>query len=182
MGVRGGYPFTPKFELDAGLDFINTNPDNNGEGESGLSDLFVLGKYKVYEQTTKITAGGYITLPIGSEKLGQENFNFGAFGALRHPLQTKTALTAALGLDFLEFGDDREFSILLAGGLVQQLNNQVNLVGELKIETERDYAMLSGGIDFELNSAGQLRGALGLGLDDGAPDIALLASYLLAFK
>jgi hypothetical protein len=36
-------------------------------------------------------------------------------------------------------------------------------------------------VDYLLQNNGRVRGALGIGLDDGAPDIMLLASYLMAF-
>jgi len=43
-----------------------------------------------------------------------------------------------------------------------------------------DFMMLSGGVDYNMGNV-RYRGALGLGLDDGAPDFQILASYLLQF-
>jgi hypothetical protein len=41
--------------------------------------------------------------------------------------------------------------------------------------------MISGGLDYQLQNGGRFRSLLGLGIDDGAPDITLLAGYLLFF-
>jgi hypothetical protein len=51
----------------------------------------------------------------------------------------------------------------------------------LSIRTEGDYILLSGGVDYPMKSGGRLRGALGLGLDDGAPNFALRGGYYLGF-
>jgi hypothetical protein len=47
-------------------------------------------------------------------------------------------------------------------------------------KTAVDYAMLSGGVDYLLQNNGRVRGALGIGLDDDAPDVMFLVSYLMS--
>lgn len=184
LGAKSGIPIKSNFDLGAGVHFISFNPEV-GDGESGLSDIWVSGKYRidnVFQGNTAFSAGGYITLPTGSEDVGQSNFNFGAFGAIRHPLDNQLTLTGVLGLDFIEnILDDRESSLLLGGGVIYDYDPKLNFVGELKIQTEGDYAMLTAGTDYALQANGRVRGALGVGLDDGAPDLALLASYLFFF-
>jgi hypothetical protein len=195
FGVRAGFPVNNQFEISGGLGFVNVDPEF-GNGESGITDLRVNGKYFFPTRSkTQISAGASLTLPIGSEDIGQGEANLGFFGALRHAASSKTTITAILGLDLIEavfFGDggipgisagslDQEASLYLGGGVIQQLNNQLHLVGELNFATEGDYAMLSGGLDYRLQSGGRLRGMLGIGLDDGAADITLLFGYLLFF-
>ena len=74
--------------------------------------------------------------------------------------------------------DDRETSLELAGGVIYPMNNQVSIVGELTIKGDKDYMLLSGGVDYVMGN-GRLRGMLGLGLDDNAPDFQIVAGYLL---
>ncbi len=195
IGGRGGYPINPKFELGAQLGFLNVSPDN-GDGESGISDLQAVGKYNLLSETTNLSAGGLITLPIGNDDVGQGDLNFGAFGALRHPLQNGIVLTGVLGLDFIETetvdfnpftgevdkDTDYESSFLIGGGVIYPASPQLNLVGELNIQTEGDFIMLSGGIDYKLQMGSRIRGGLGLGLDDGAPDVSLMLTFLHFFN
>jgi len=195
LGVRAGVPVSSQFEVGAGLAFLNVNPEF-GNSTSGLSDLRFSGKYHLDSPSeTKFTVGGFITLPIGKQSLGQSEGNFGGFGALRHPLGNRTVLTGVLGLEFLKgsptqeggwpftaIGPSRETSLLLGGGVIQELKDNFHLVGELNFSTEGEYAMLSGGVDLERDSGNRFRGLLGFGVDDGAPDISLLASYLLFFN
>ena len=74
-----------------------------------------------------------------------------------------------------------ETSLNIGAGAIYPINEQLNLVGELFMQSEGDYMMLSGGVDYNLGS-GRIRGALGLGLDDGAPDIKIMGGYLLTLK
>ncbi|MFZ0390754.1 MAG: transporter [Calditrichia bacterium] len=198
LSLRGGYPINPQVELNAGLGFSSMNPDQ-GDGQSGLEDIYVGGRYNIVPGPTNISAGGYLTLPVGEEKIGEGNLNFGAFGALRHPLENGMVITGLLGLDFIEMetysysynpvtmqydtktDSDYKTSLLLGAGVIYPLDPQINIVGEFNMMTETDYALLSGGVDYQLNNAGRLRGALGFGLDNGAPDFMLMAGYLFNF-
>ncbi len=182
LGVMGGYPINEKIEVGTQLYYVNYSPEN-GNGQSGISDLGAFGRYNVYnEKQINISTGAMLTLPIGSEDVGQGDFNFGAYGAIRYSLQNKMALVGTLGLFFIENINDKRDSFLLLGfGTIYPVNPQLNIVGELHIWSENDYMMLSGGADYMLGS-GRLRGALGLGLDDGAPDIMLIGSYSISLS
>ncbi len=201
LGAQGGFGINPNLEVNANLGFASFNPEV-GDGASGLTDLTVAGRYLVYEENNlKATAGGFLTLPIGSEDAGFSNLDFGAFGALRYGLSNGMVITGTLGLDFYEtftytggsfnvitgeFTEPKKeteykTSLVLAGGAIYPTSDQLSIVGELMIKTDVDYGMLSGGVDYKMNSNGRVRGALGLGLDDGAPDLLLILSYLMAF-
>jgi len=195
IGIQGGYPINEKIEIGTEFRYINWSPDK-GDGQSGISDLGVYGRYNVFQQNqTNISAGGLISLPIGSEDVGQGNLNFGVFGAVRHALSEQLVLVGTLGLIFYEV-TDYEFNqntfqveektsydntLNIGAGAIYNVNQQLNIIGELTIQSEGDYMMLSGGADYTLGN-GKLRGALGLGLDDGAPDIKLIFGYSLSLS
>ncbi len=186
FGIQGGYPVNREIEIDANLGFSNSSPDS-GTSQSGLTDLTLTGRYNIMPKKTNISVGGMITLPIGSKDVGQSNFNLGVFGALRHPLEKNMVITGTFGIDFIETDntlkkDGRDVSLLVGGGLIYNVDKNLNVLGELNIRTKIDYAFLSGGVNYELPMGSFVRGSLGLGLDDGAPDFALLASFLHFFK
>jgi len=196
LGAMGGIPINEKIDLQGELHFASFSPEE-GDGESGLTDLGLYGHYKISQEKNKLlTAGAMMTLPIGKEEIGYGNLNFGAFAAYRTLLSSGMVLTATAGLNFYEVttysyevdwftGEvetkketDRETSFRLGGGIIYPLQKGMNFVGELTLETEVDRMMLSGGIDYAMKS-GRLRGALGIGLDDGSPDLQILAGYLI---
>ena len=185
IGAAGGYVVNPKLEVLGGLDYESWNYDSDFiDDQSGLSDLTVVGRYKLTEgKPTQFAAGALLTLPIGSEDIGAGNLNFGGFAAVRHPLKNGAVITGNAALLLEEAvndkgEDDRETSLELAGGVIYPMNNQVSIVGELTIKGDKDYMLLSGGVDYVMGN-GRLRGMLGLGLDDNAPDFQIVAGYLL---
>jgi hypothetical protein len=203
IGAMGGLPIQDKFDIGGELYYENTKP-NKGDGVSGLTDLGVYGKYNFKKDKKQIFSGGaMLTLPIGKEELGYSAMNFGFFGAFRTLLTNGMVITANAGLDFIEvpkasdsFDADDFFakaakasagssdtehktSFRIGGGLIYPLNRQTSIVGELLMRTEFDYMMLSGGVDHVLKNGGRIRGALGLGLDDGAPDFMIQAGYFI---
>lgn len=104
IGVQGGLGLHRRVELNAGLYFSSTNPDGDASGESGLLDIPVYGRYNfVAEEQMKVSGGTYLTLPVGSDDIGQGNLNFGFFGAIRHAItDSRFTLTGNLGVDFVE--------------------------------------------------------------------------------
>ncbi len=184
LALQGAFPIAPKFQLGGGIGFRNYSVNNNSEG--GISDLAVSGRYLVVSRPTAIAVGGLITLPIGSEDIDEGTFDFSFFGSLRHPLSSGLVITSSLALEFVEsnrFGASSDYNngVLLAGGLIIPVQSGLSLVTELNIRTEGDYILLSGGLDYAMKSGGRLRGALGLGLDDGAPNFALRGGYYFGF-
>jgi len=179
-GVQGGISVLRDVEVTTGVYYVNFNPDNFSN-ESGIMDIPVYGRYSFLNEETKISGGAYVTLPTGSEALGQENTDFGIFGAIRHPASEEVVVTGTLGIDFLETGLEREASLNLGAGVIYTTSEKMNVVGELRIQSDIDYSALSGGLDYRLNNLGRLRANLLLGLDDGAPDYGLSGSFLIIF-
>lgn len=195
VGVMGGYPINPQIELGTQIHYLSWSPDK-GDGQSGITDLDVFGRYNLYnENQTNISAGGMVSLPIGSEDVGQGKLDFGAFGAIRHALSSNVTLVGTLGLMFYE-KTEYEFNqntfeleestsydnyLNIGAGAVYQINPQLNFVGELNIKSEGDFMMLSGAVDYAMGS-GRVRGGLGIGLDDGAPDLMLMGGYQMSLS
>lgn len=191
VAVQTAFPISPKFQLGGGIGFRSISDG----GGSGISDLAASGRYLIVNGPTAVAVGGLLTLPIGSEDIGEGDLDFSFFGALRHPLRSGIVITGGLSLEFydtktfkynsrtnqIEESSDYENGLLLAGGFIYPMSSKLNLVTELNIRTEGDYILLSGGLDHPLQSGGRLRGALGLGLDDGAPNFVLRGGYYLGF-
>ena len=103
IGAQGAYPINEKLQVDAALGFSSRSFDNSHiDSQSGLTDLYVGGRYNVMPGKTNVSAGAYLTLPIGSEDAGYGSLNFGGYGALRHPLDNGMVVTGTFGLDFIE--------------------------------------------------------------------------------
>jgi hypothetical protein len=191
LGFQGGFPFLDKLEIGASVGMIYLDPDNRGS-ETDLSDFMVSGRYDISKYLTfmpdgtKTAAGAYVTLPSGSEDVGEDKTDYGAFTAIRYPIAKNTVLTGVVGFDWLETINirgqkDRDFSLLLGAGAIYAFSDQVHVVGEVNHRSEDDYMLITGGVDYELKIDHHLRAAIGAGLDDGAPDLTLMLSYLIAF-
>ena len=191
-GVQGGLPIGENIELGVGVRYLNNSYDAKGvDYQGGLADPYIGLRYQITPGPTQFAAGGYATLPVGSEDIFQGNLNFGAFGAVRHQLDAFT-LTGTVGINFyevttyegsildLEEKTEHENYISLGVGGIYPVNKELAAVGELVMHTEGDYMMVSGGVDYNMGNV-RYRGALGLGLDDNAPDFQIMASYLLQF-
>ena len=183
LGLQGGFAITPELEFNGKFGIGGFSPQN-GAGETGLTDLTLSARYLIYdEQELRVTIGGGISLPVGEEEAGYDHFAMGGFAALRYPLNENMLLTGAVGLDVMEghaVSDESETSLSVAGGLVYLRNDRLALVGELTYRSNLDYALLSLGADYLLTTT-RIRGALGIGLDDGAPDVRLLLGYIFSF-
>ncbi len=178
IGAQSGFRLVNRFEMNLGLAFRTYS---NGDSETGLSDLRVGGRYQfrgIFSSATAFAAGGFLTLPIGKEEVVQQLFHFGAFAAMRHALNRGFILTGSLGIDFWDNRDGHDASLHLAIGSIIPVNAKLSIVPELNMNTDPDYLNLTGAVDYKLKQSMRLRGGIGLGLDDGAPDFTLLGSML----
>jgi hypothetical protein len=183
LAVLAGIPVADKIQIAGGLGFRSV--DVPGGGESGITDLAISGRYHVLPGPTAISVGALATLPIGSEEVFEGTFDFSAFGSLRHHLPSSLVITSTFALEFIEVktgrDSDRDTGALIAGGLVYPFPSGLNLVTELNIRTKGDYVLLTGALDYKLQSGGRVRGGIGIGLDDGAPNFAIRGGYFLEF-
>ena len=183
--------------MGAAWGFRSLNYDIKGvDNQSGLNDLTVAGRYLLLEEPALVSAGAYVTMPIGSEDIGASRFNFGVFCAGRYALENGIVLIGTVGLDFLETNKitlnkpggiwdgtykektEYENSVRIGIGGIYPINPDINAIGELLIQTEGEYMMLSLGGEI-LKGPGRIRAMIGLGLDDGAPDFQIFGGYLL---
>lgn len=180
MGGRIGFPVGYNFELGVTIDFLSIDPQF-GNNIDGITDPMVVGRYLIQEGTSDISVGAGFSLPIGDEDVGGgDGVDFNLFGALRHYLNDVLAISGVLGIDFVEQFDDYDASLRLGGAAIYRTNNRdLQLIGELTILSEGDFTLLTFGVDYRVGNSARLRPALGLGLDDGAPDIALALRVLL---
>jgi Putative MetA-pathway of phenol degradation len=194
LSVQGGLPVSSDIQVAGGLGFRSL--DIPGGSQSGITDLTVSGRYQVLPGLTAISVGALATLPIGSKDIGENTFDFNIFGSLRHHLPSRLVITGTLALESDEVktiksvnpltgsvttGSDRNTAFLLAGGIIYPLPSGVNVVGELDIRTKGQYVLLTGGLDYKLKTGGRIRGGIGIGLDDGAPNFVIRGGYFLAF-
>ncbi len=196
VSASGGYPVNEKIEIELDWGFSNISPEE-GDGESGIRDIRVYGRYSIKNDRQKsLSAGGYISLPVGSEDIGAGKLNVGGFAAGRYYLENGMAITGNFGLVSIEVteytgGDydagtgtvtpleeetSHEISVRLGGGFIYPVNEFTGIVGELAIQSKYDFMMLSGGIDYKAGK-GRIRAMLGLGLDDGSPDFMVRGGY-----
>jgi hypothetical protein len=85
---------------------------------------------------------------------------------------------------------DGKVSAELGVGFIFPMSETISLVAEGQVETEQyknagdigdtDTRIL-GGVDWKLGANGMFRGALGLGITDGAPDTQLILGYAARF-
>jgi hypothetical protein len=178
IGAQSGFRLVNNFEMNLGLAFRTAS---NGSSETGISDLTVGGRYQfrgIFSSATAFSAGGFMTLPIGNDAVGQGLFHFGAFAAMRHAINKGFLLTGSMGVDFWDNRSGHDASLHLAVGSIIPVNAKLSIVPELNFNTDPDYTNLTGGVDYKLKSSMRLRGGFGVGLDDGAPDFSIFASML----
>jgi len=196
LAVQAAFPVSPKIKLAGFWAFENYSPDQ-GDGRSGITDIAVSGRYQVVQGNTPVAVGALATLPVGSEDLGEGNFDFGFFGSLRHKVESSPlTLAGTFGLNFVEtttLGNlnpntgqvetkkDHDTSVLIAGSVIYPMSSGLSMVFEINMRPDDNYALLSGGLDYPLHGGGRLRGGLGLGLDDAAPNFAIRFGYGMGF-
>ena len=171
---------------------------NDLEG-SGATDLDLWAKYELgsLEDGTDLSVGLIVTIPTGDDSagLGQDSFDIGAFFSSRKAM-SNFDLVGHVGANF--HGDGRMLGVDLDGrvsaelgvGLIFPMSDSISLVAEGNVETKQyknggdlgdtDTRIL-GGVDWKLGDHGMFRGALALGLTDGAPDTQLILGYAARF-
>ena len=91
-------------------------------------------------------------------------------------IETKKFTVGGNGM--VEEKTEYEVALRFGGGLIAPINTGLHAVGELVLQTRSDFFLLTGGADYQMNS-GRVRGFLGFGLDNGAPNFTLGGSYLI---
>ena len=177
-----------QLELGGRWLFLSAEPDE-GDRENELSDIDLLAKFlPVKEEELKVATGFLFTLPIGDDvalvRESSGELDFELFTAGRADLNDDVALIARAALRFnqdVEVGIaeiDGKLSLLAGLGFVFELGDELSVFTQLDFETERyedadSDVGLSAALEYALSDLLGLRGGLGLGLTDGAPDYEL---------
>lgn len=195
--LRGVVAFQPwkRWEMGARVGFGNTDTPAGVADGTGATDLDAWAKYYIGRSgdATEFAAGGLVTVPTGDDAagLGSDAFSVGGFGSLRHRFE-RFILSVHAGVRFN--GDGRMFDVEMNGkasplvgvGMIFPRSDRVTLVAEATFEGERfdgaDSDMRAlGGVNWRLFNRGMFRGAIAVGLTDGAPDAQLLGAYAWTF-
>ncbi len=196
--LRGVAAFQPLQSLEVGgrVGFGSTDTPSGFPDGSGATDFDLWGKwyFETPSGTTEFAAGAVVTLPTGDNTagLGFDAFAVEGFGCMRYNANRFT-LTGKIGLrlnedaSFLGSSDiDGETSASIGGGVLWPWTQKVTFVGELNFEDGRfegadsDTRFLAG-LNWRTGGRGILRGAVTLGMSDGAPDVQLLVAYAWLF-
>lgn len=196
--LRGVVAFQPWSDVEIGgrVGFGRTDTSAPSPDGTGATDLDVWGKYYLGGSAgqTSGAVGALATVPTGDDTagLGQDAFSAGFFGSLRYRLP-RVVLSGNAGFRFNADGQslgrpeqNGKTSARLGAGAVYPLSDDLNVVGELFYEGERfeggdsDLRLL-GGVNWRLGNRSLLRGAVALGLSDGAPNMQLIAGYAVQF-
>ena len=163
--------------------------DGNGASDLDLWAKFALGKIG----EGRMVAGVIATVPTGDDSvgLGNDAFVLGGYLALRQPVRRMT-IHADIGMRLQQdgriFGVDQDgrTSGFVGFGLIAPISDRLDAIAEARFETERftgrdEDARALGGIDWRLGTRSRLRGAIGLGLTDGAPDVQFIVGWAATF-
>lgn len=182
-GARMAFWVADGVEAGGRIGWSGVDPDNS-DGDTSFADLDLYGRFRIpAEFDGTLAAGGQLTLPTGDRTAGQDNTIVRIFGAVRKELNGSFTFAANLGFEYLDYavgrGNDSVNGLTLGLGSLVPMTDALTLVGEFDLRTSYEYAMLTGGLDFQLPPGGHLRGAVGIGLDDEAPDVEFQASLSL---
>jgi len=199
-------PNLPELELGTRLWLMNEDYDHF-KSETGLSDIDLWGKYQFFNNNGLMLSGGLMfSLPVGCEGVvhprATGEFNLELFGAARYNIDEVFSVVGHLGIrknsDMeselegkgsnadVEGEIDGETQFEIGGGIIYQLQYNLNILGELNIATEayddaENDIELTGGVEYMLQPNLSLKGGLGLGMDDGAPDFELIIGGTVTF-
>jgi hypothetical protein len=202
--VRGVVAMQPIQNLEVGgrVGFGSTSAPGDLPDGSGATDLDLWAKWHLgaVNAQTEFALGALATVPTGDDSagLGNDSFDIQGFGSIRFRtdafILAGTAGVRANG-DGQRFGGesapfgfetDGKTSVLLAAGGLYPLSDQLTLTGEVRLESERvegadSDVRLSAGANWRPFNRGMLRGAVVVGVSDGAPDAQVLVGYAYTF-
>lgn len=192
----------PQLELGSRVLLVSMKADKpaKGDTETGLGDINIWGKYQFVDDPVLLSAGLLFTLPTGSEKVVHPDatgeFNVEFFGAARYYIVDVVALIGHLGLRINADADykikgakyevDGETQFMLGGGVIFEATPELDILGELNFATEPykdtdNQIEITGGAEYSFSEAFAGRGGIGIGLDDGSPDIELILAGSIVF-
>ena len=198
--------FAEDFELGGRIGLVIVDPDD-GNSESGFSDLDLWGKVRLTTRPTQLSVGILLDLPAGDEdrslRLGTGELDVGFFAGLRHDFGA-VSLVANAGLRVNQDPDVKEKEVLEAIGLTGQseaegdpslqvggallfaMTSRLSGVIETTYETERidglgtDFRVTIG-CDYRTRETAGFRIGVTGGTGDAAPNFEAIGSLYLLF-
>ena len=195
--VRGQVAFRPIKQLEVGGDFgFGTSQASGSLSDgTGATDLHAYGKWVFPNAAsrTDFDAGILFTVPTGDDSaaLGFNSFAAQMFGGVRYR-GDNVVFGGHVGIRFNDHGKFQgsdlsgKTSYELGVSAIFPLANRIALVAEGQIETSRfdeteSSTQLLGGVNWKAFGRGMLRGAIAVGLTDGAPNYQILVGYAYTF-
>jgi hypothetical protein len=195
--VRGIVAFQPwkHVELGGRFGFGSSDGPTGFPDGTGSTDMDVWGKYHWNPGSgpTELAAGVLVTIPTGDNTagLGRDAFDIEGFGSVRYSAR-KLIYAGNIGFRLNGDGEIGNASFSgktqgwLAAGIIVPMSTEISFIGELSLRSEAidqgeaDHRIL-GGIDWKPFQRGMLRGAVGFGISDGAPDLEVTVGYAATF-
>jgi hypothetical protein len=172
-GARTAIWVAPNVEVGGRFGWAGADPDNGPSGSS-FGDLDLFARYRMpVDFPGTLAAGTELRLPTGSADAGQDNTFVRIFGAFRQEMAGAFTFTANLAFEYLDFLGDDANGIAVGFGSLIPISGSLTTIVEFNLKTAFEYAIVTGGLDYELPPGGHLRGAVGIGLNDEAPDVEL---------
>lgn len=180
-------------EIGGRVGFGSSSASDGGPDGTGATDLDAWGKYLFRVGSLDVAAGALLSVPTGDDSagLGDDGFDLEFFGSVAHR-GPRFVLAGQAGIRFNGDGTfrqvdyDGDTSLLLGGGILFPVTDVFTVIGELRYESSRvergddDFRVL-GGVHWRTTGTAVVRGAVGAGLTDGAPDFQVLLSYAWTF-
>jgi hypothetical protein len=164
------------------------------KGESGMVDPMVFSALKLFGPNSFHLIGN-ATIPIGEKKIGEHKLNFGLGGRFHHAFDQKNQIAILVKLNFYEvvkqvYGtttariteeSDYESGLYLNARYLFSFNKKLLVFGRFLLDDKREITMAAAGFDFTMMNFHHIKGEVGFGLSDNAPDLLLFISFLPGF-
>ncbi|MBP7462630.1 MAG: hypothetical protein KBA26_15200, partial [Candidatus Delongbacteria bacterium] len=187
LSVGGTFGFADQGDIDYGNNY-------KAKGESGMVDPLVFSALKLFGANSFHLIGN-ASIPIGEKKIGEEKLNFGFGGRFHHAFNDQSHIAVLAKLNFYEKvtqeisytnartkeKSEYESGIYLNARYLFHFNKELLVYGRFLLDDKREITMAAAGFDFTMMSFHHIKGEVGLGLSDNAPDLLLFISFLPGF-
>ena len=168
-----------------GHDRERDKPGNDVDTVNGVGDVtLALRQHLAGEEGMPFSFGiqPFVTLPIGRYPVGAGDWSAGVIVPVQYDLTKKLAvqITAEGDAATNESGSGQHLAYSGIAGLRYKLTDDINLIGELELERDRDpsghetHALAAGSVSWKATKRFQLDAQAIAGLNRNSPDIRLV--------
>lgn len=165
----------------ATIQYLKANEDSARERQSGFSDLTVRYKYNLFGNdsgTSGLALMPYVTMPTGSNAIGQDDFSGGLIVPFNFDISERLAAGLMTQLDYLEDSDlsgyHYEFhnSATVGYSWTDELGTFIEFVSSSSDESGASWqGVFNVGYTYLVAEDVQLDGGMGFGVNREAPDL-----------